>query len=48
MITTHPILFNVIAVLFVAFTAGWIVFAFNNRVIMKLRDRIRELEEKVG
>lgn len=46
MILTHPILFNTIVVLFIAFTSGWIVYVASSRVITKLRLTIAELENE--
>jgi hypothetical protein len=44
MIEINPYLFNAISALFIAFTAGWIVFVIRSRQARKLKKRIQELE----
>jgi hypothetical protein len=46
MILTHPLLFNVIVVLFIALTSGWIVYVASSRTITKLRMTIARLENE--
>jgi len=46
MILTHPILFNTIVVLFIAFTSGWIVYVASSRRITQLRMTIAGLENE--
>lgn len=46
MILTHPFLFNCIVVLFIAFTAGWIVYVFSNRNITTPEKKIADLEKE--
>jgi hypothetical protein len=46
MILTHPILFNTIVVLFIAFTSGWIVYVASSRKITRLRLTIAALENE--
>jgi hypothetical protein len=46
MILTHPILFNSIVVLFIAFTSGWIVYVGSSRTITKLKLTIAGLENE--
>jgi len=46
MILTHPLLFNTIVVLFIAFTSGWIVYVARSRTITKLKMKIASLENQ--
>jgi hypothetical protein len=46
MIFTHPLLFNGIVVLFIAFTAGWLVYVINSRKMMALKDRMEKIENE--
>ncbi len=46
MITENPFLFNSILVLFIAFTAGWIVYVFSSKRSVQLKSRIEELENE--
>jgi len=46
MILTHPVLFNSIVVLFIAFTSGWVVFVISSKESMKLKKRIEALENE--
>jgi hypothetical protein len=46
MIITHPYLFNAIVVFFIAFTSGWIVFVIISKKIVKLKTRLKKLENE--
>ena len=46
MIVTHPLLFNIIVVLFIAFTSAWLGFVINGRAALKLKNQITELENE--
>jgi hypothetical protein len=46
MILTHPVLFNTIVVLFIAFTSGWIVYVAGSSTITKLKLTIAGLEKE--
>ena len=46
MIVTHPYLFNAIVVLFIAFTAGWMVYVFTGRRSLHLKNKLQKLESE--
>lgn len=46
MIVTHPYLFNAIVVFFIAFTAGWMVYAFTGRRSLQLTHKLQQLEKE--
>lgn len=46
MIVTHPLLFDTIVVLFIAFTAGWMVYVFTGRRSMHLKNKLQRLEKE--
>ena len=46
MIVTHPYLFNTIVILFIAFTAGWMVYVFTGRRAVHLKNKMLLLEEE--
>ena len=46
MITTHPLLFNIIVALFIAFTSGWMVYVMVGRRSVNLKNRMAALERE--
>lgn len=46
MIITHPFLFNTIVVCFIAFTSGWLVYVFNSRQTMWLKEQVEKLQDE--
>jgi|GEM_PF-966820 len=46
MIFTHPVLFNIIVVLFIAFTSGWLVYVLATRHAAQLRRKMTALEKE--
>ena len=46
MIVTHPLLFNIIVALFIAFTSGWMVFALVSRRAADLKSKMDQLERE--
>ncbi len=46
MIFTHPYLFNIIVILFIAFTSGWMVFVVVGRRAINLKKKMDELENE--
>lgn len=46
MIISHPFLFNTIVVCFIAFTSGWLVYAFNSRKTIWLKKQVKKLRDE--
>ena len=46
MISTHPVLFNTIVVLFIAFTSGWLVSAINGKRVTILKKKVNQLKRE--
>ncbi|MFT3936840.1 MAG: hypothetical protein QM726_24660 [Chitinophagaceae bacterium] len=46
MILTHPFLFNTIVILFIAFTAGWLVYVMTGQRAVRLKNKMDKLESE--
>jgi cytochrome c-type biogenesis protein CcmH/NrfG len=46
MIVTHPYLFNIIVILFIAFTSGWVVFVAIGRRAINLKHKMDALKNE--
>ena len=46
MIVTHPFLFNIIVILFIAFTSGWVVYAALGRQAINLKHKLDALKNE--
>jgi len=46
MILTHPFLFNAIVILFIAFTAGWLVYVMTGQRAIRLKNKMAKLESE--